>query len=29
VGEFLAMVEQGRWLPRDPRAVPAQIMKTT
>jgi pimeloyl-ACP methyl ester carboxylesterase len=29
VAEFLAMVEQDRWLPRDPRAVPAQIMKTS
>ncbi|SAL00763.1 alpha/beta fold hydrolase [Caballeronia ptereochthonis] len=29
VGEFLAMVEQNRWLPRDPRAVAAQIMKTS
>ncbi|BAO90220.1 alpha/beta fold hydrolase [Caballeronia cordobensis] len=29
VAEFLAMVEQNRWLPRDPRAVPAQIMKTS
>ncbi|BCQ26754.1 alpha/beta fold hydrolase [Caballeronia sp. NK8] len=29
VADFLAMVEQNRWLPRDPRAVPAQIMKTS
>jgi len=28
VGEFIALVEAGRWSPRDPRAVPAQIMKT-
>jgi pimeloyl-ACP methyl ester carboxylesterase len=28
VAEFLAQVEQGRWLPRDPRSDPAQIMKT-
>jgi pimeloyl-ACP methyl ester carboxylesterase len=28
VGQFIAQVEAGRWLPRDPRAVPAQIMKT-
>jgi pimeloyl-ACP methyl ester carboxylesterase len=28
VGEFIALVEAGRWLPRDPRAIPAQIMKT-
>jgi pimeloyl-ACP methyl ester carboxylesterase len=28
VREFIAHVEAGRWLPRDPRAVPAQIMKT-
>lgn len=26
--EFIAMVEAGRWLPRDPRAIPSQIMKT-
>ena len=26
--EFIAAVEAGRWLPRDPRAMPAQIMKT-
>ncbi|SAK96196.1 alpha/beta hydrolase [Caballeronia pedi] len=29
VADFLAIVEQNRWLPRDPRAVPAQIMKTS
>lgn len=28
VAEFLAQVEEGRWLPRDPRANPAQIMRT-
>lgn len=28
VGEFIAQVEAGRWLPRDPRANPAQIMRT-
>lgn len=28
VAEFLAQTEQGRWLPRDPRANPAQIMRT-
>jgi pimeloyl-ACP methyl ester carboxylesterase len=26
--EFIAMVEAGRWLPRDPRAIASQIMKT-
>jgi hypothetical protein len=29
VAEFVAMVEAGRWLPRDPRAMPQQIMKTS
>lgn len=29
VGDFIAQVEAGRWPERDPRAVPAQIMKTT
>ncbi len=29
VADFLAMVAQGRWLPRDPRSAPAQIMKTS
>ncbi len=28
LAEFLAQVEAGRWRPRDPRAVPAQIMRT-
>lgn len=28
VGEFIAQVEAGRWGPRDPRANPAQIMRT-
>ncbi|KAA8994997.1 alpha/beta hydrolase [Affinibrenneria salicis] len=28
LGEFLAQVEQGRWTVRDPRANPAQIMRT-
>jgi pimeloyl-ACP methyl ester carboxylesterase len=28
VAEFLAQAGQGRWLPRDPRSDPAQIMKT-
>jgi len=28
VGDFIVQVEAGRWLPRDPRATPAQIMKT-
>ena len=28
VDEFVTLVEAGRWLPRDPRATPAQIMKT-
>lgn len=28
VYDFLATVEQGKWLPRDPRSTPAQIMKT-
>ena len=27
VGDFLATVEQQKWLPRDPRAVPTEIMK--
>jgi pimeloyl-ACP methyl ester carboxylesterase len=27
--EFIAMVEAGRWLPRDPRADPGQVMKTS
>lgn len=29
LGEFITTVEAGRWLPRDARAVPAQIMKTS
>jgi len=29
VDEFLSTVIQGRWLPRDPRAMPAEIMKTS
>jgi pimeloyl-ACP methyl ester carboxylesterase len=29
VGEFIATVEAGRWSVRDPRAVPAEIMKTS
>lgn len=29
VADFIATVEQGRWLPRDPRAIPAEIMKTS
>jgi pimeloyl-ACP methyl ester carboxylesterase len=29
VADFIALAEAGRWMPRDPRAVPAQIMKTT
>jgi pimeloyl-ACP methyl ester carboxylesterase len=28
LGEFIARVEAGRWGPRDPRANPAQIMRT-
>jgi pimeloyl-ACP methyl ester carboxylesterase len=28
VGEFIAQVEAGAWGPRDPRAMPSQIMKT-
>lgn len=28
LAEFLAQVEAGRWRPRDPRAQPAQIMRT-
>ena len=28
VSEFLATVEQDKWLARDPRSTPAQIMKT-
>ena len=29
VSDFLATVEQNKWLPRDPRSVPAEIMKTS
>jgi pimeloyl-ACP methyl ester carboxylesterase len=29
VSDFLATVEQGRYLPRDPRSMPAEIMKTS
>ena len=28
VDDFLMLVEAGHWEPRDPRAIPAQIMKT-
>ena len=28
VGEFIGLTEAGRWMPRDPRAIPAQIMRT-
>jgi pimeloyl-ACP methyl ester carboxylesterase len=28
LAEFFAQVEAGRWKPRDPRALPGQIMKT-
>jgi len=29
LAEFFAMVEEGRWLPRDPRSRPSEIMKTS
>jgi pimeloyl-ACP methyl ester carboxylesterase len=29
VGEFIGLAEMGRWVPRDPRAKPAEIMKTS
>ena len=29
VGDFITLAETGRWPVRDPRAVPAEIMKTT
>ncbi|WP_315837259.1 alpha/beta hydrolase [Bradyrhizobium prioriisuperbiae] len=29
LAEFIVQVEAGRWLPRDPRALPGQIMRTT
>jgi pimeloyl-ACP methyl ester carboxylesterase len=28
LAEFFAMVEEDRWLPRDPRSKPSEIMKT-
>jgi pimeloyl-ACP methyl ester carboxylesterase len=28
IAEFIAQVEAGQWLPRDPRALPGQIMRT-
>jgi pimeloyl-ACP methyl ester carboxylesterase len=28
LAEFLAQVEEGAWAPRDPRALPGQVMKT-
>jgi pimeloyl-ACP methyl ester carboxylesterase len=28
VAEFIGLVEAGRWLPRDPRAMPTEILKT-
>jgi hypothetical protein len=28
LSEFIAQVEAGRWGPRDPRANPAQVMRT-
>jgi pimeloyl-ACP methyl ester carboxylesterase len=28
VSDFIAQVEAGRWTPRDPRANPAQVMRT-
>lgn len=28
LAEFIAQVEAGSWLPRDPRAIPGQIMRT-
>jgi pimeloyl-ACP methyl ester carboxylesterase len=28
LAEFIAQVEAGRWLPRDPRALPGEIMRT-
>jgi pimeloyl-ACP methyl ester carboxylesterase len=28
VADFLSLVEQDRWLPRDPRSKPSEIMKT-
>jgi len=29
LAEFIAQVEAGQWRPRDPRAIPSQIMKTS
>jgi pimeloyl-ACP methyl ester carboxylesterase len=29
LAEFIAAVEAGRWEPRDPRAIPGEIMKTS
>lgn len=29
VADFISLVEAGRWSPRDPRAIPHQIMKTS
>lgn len=29
LAEFIAQVEAGRWLPRDPRSQPSEIMKTS
>jgi pimeloyl-ACP methyl ester carboxylesterase len=29
LAEFIAQVEAGQWLPRDPRAISSQIMKTS
>ena len=28
LAEFIAQVEAGHWMPRDPRALPGQIMRT-
>jgi hypothetical protein len=28
VADFISQVESGRWLPRDPRANPTQVMRT-
>jgi hypothetical protein len=28
VAEFFAQVDAGQWAPRDPRADPAQVMRT-
>jgi pimeloyl-ACP methyl ester carboxylesterase len=29
LAEFIAQVEAGQWTPRDPRAIPSQIMRTS